>query len=99
MRKFSNIHNVNEEFLNIFKKRSNEDTFIQSTKPLLELYSKNLLSEGNLSIHHSEKEDYDFTEYKITSITKIGYHKYKVTMDTFTDSGKLKELTYFIEIK
>lgn len=104
MRKFSEINDINEEFLNIFGKRKSspkqeEETFIKGSKQLLESYCKNLLSEDRLKLHPGEEELYDFNTYKITSVTKIGRKRYKITMDTFNESGDIMEaLSYLIEI-
>lgn len=102
MRKFSEIDNVNEEFLNIFnrgKSKPKEDDFIKVSKSLLESYCKNLLNEDNQKLNPAEKEHYDFNSYKITSISKVDIKRYKITMDTFDESGDMIEtLSYLLEI-
>lgn len=93
MRKFSEI---NEEFLGFGKK---SDKFTETTTSLMEMYSKNLISEEFLKLKPHEK-DYNFTYYKITSITKLGVRKFRVGMTTYgSDHEKVEDVMYLLELK
>lgn len=102
MRKFSEIDKVNEEFINILNRGKNKkepSDFTKTSKNLMELYCKNLLSEEFLTLHSKEKDKFDFYFYKIKSISKLGDKKFNVTMVTYDITHKaLNELSYNLEI-
>ena len=84
MKKFTEI---NEEFLSMWKK-SESPEFTKTHPVLIEMYAKNLISEEFIQISHKEKEMYDFSYYKITSISKPSPGKFIITMSIFDEMRK-----------
>lgn len=99
MRKFSDIQTVNEEFLkNIFKRKEN-DTYVKSSKALLEMYCKNLLEEKYIHLRNDEKENFDFSMFKVKSISKDDTSKYTIIISTFSSElEELGDLKYKVQI-
>ena len=100
MKKFSDIEKLNEEFLEILKKKNKESNqFTKVSQGLLELYCKNILSEDYLSPHPGEKDRFDFEYYKIKSISKVNEGKFNVSMVTYDSTKRaIGEISYLLEI-
>lgn len=96
MKKFS--HKINEEWNLGFSKPNNPE-FIKVSDQLIKKYCMNLYDGELLTLHSSEKDQYDFEYYKVSSIKKIDRYKYEVSIQTYDlSSNPLKELKYYLEV-
>lgn len=97
MRKFSEI-GMNEEFFG-FGKKQEQTSFTKTSIRLMESYCKNLLSNEKIELHPDERANFDFTHYRVKSITKLGPTRFNVVIETFNDTNtKPGELSYNLEI-
>lgn len=103
MKKFSQLEEVNEEFLSFFRSKDDTDIggdWMKCSMQLIKMYCQNLFSDEHLHLAPQEKEMFDFETYKVKSIKREDRDRWIVRLETFDSIRKpLGEKVFKLEVK